>query len=81
MTMLAAAVAGMGDRAALLTLIGNEQLTNSAYPVAMEMPFEEEIARVLVRHTADEQRHLQWLIQQEVRARETGAEVGVDADV
>jgi rubrerythrin len=78
MTMLAAAVAGMGDRAALLTLIGNEQLTNSAYPMAMELPFEEEVARVLERHAADEQRHLQWLVQQEARVRESGAEVGVD---
>jgi hypothetical protein len=81
MTMLAAAVAGMGDRAALLTLIGNEQLTNSAYPMAMELPFEEEIAQTLVRHTGDEQRHLLWLIQQEARLRKTGAEVAVDANV
>jgi hypothetical protein len=80
MTMLATAVAGMGDRAALLTLIGNEQLTNSAYPMAMDLPFEEDIAQVLARHTADEQRHLQWLIQQEAKVRETGAEVGVDAN-
>jgi rubrerythrin len=70
MTMLAAAVGGMGDHAALLNLIGNEQLTNSAYPMAMELPFEEEIAQVLARHTADQQRHLQWLIQQEARVRE-----------
>jgi hypothetical protein len=36
---------------------------------------------MIARHTADEQRHLQWLIQQEARVRQSGAEVGVDADV
>src|SRR3954468_11138492 len=78
MTMLAAAMAGMGDRAALLTMIGNEQLTNSAYPTAMELPFDEDVMRILERHTEDERRHLQWLVQQETKVRDSGAEVGIE---
>jgi len=77
-TMLAAAMDGMGDRAALLTMIGNEQLTNSAYPIALELPFEEDVLRVLQRNAADEERHLSWLLGQEKRMRESGAEVGLE---
>jgi rubrerythrin len=77
MTMLAAAVAGMGDRAALLTLIGNEQLTNAAYRMALQLSWDDEIAAALERHAADEQRHLEWLLDQEARVRQSGAEAGV----
>ena len=76
--MLAAAMDGMGDRAALLTMIGNEQLTNSAYPIALELPFEEDVLRVLQRNAADEERHLAWLLGEEKRMRESGAEVGLE---
>ena len=77
-TMLAAAMDGMGDRAALLTMIGNEQLTNSAYPTALELPFEEDVLQVLQRNAADEERHLAWLLGQEKLMRESGAEVGLE---
>jgi len=78
-TMLAAAVAGMGDRATLLVMIGNEQLTNSAYPNALELPFEDDVLRIFERHAIDERRHLDWLLEGEQVLRERGVEVGIDS--
>jgi rubrerythrin len=70
MTMLAATMGSMGVRAALLAMIANEQLTNTTYQAAAELPFEEDVARVIEEHLADEQRHLQWLTEQGERVRD-----------
>ena len=70
LTMLAASLGTMGLRAALLAMIANEQLTNTAYQAASELPFEEDVAGVLAQHLADEQRHLEWLTEQEERVRD-----------
>jgi rubrerythrin len=79
-TMLAAAVAGMGDRATLMALIGNEQLTNSAYPNAMDLPFEEEeVLRIFERHATDERRHLEWLLENERILRDRVIGDGIEA--
>jgi rubrerythrin len=69
-TMLAASMGIMGVRAALLAMMANEQLTNATYRAASELPFEEDVQRVLEEHLRDEQRHLQWLSEQETRADE-----------
>jgi rubrerythrin len=78
-TMLAASMGTMGVRATLLTMIANEQLTNATYQAVAELPFEEDVARILEVHLADEQRHLQWLSGQETRARQDDLEAEADA--
>ena len=66
-TMLAASMGTMGVRPALMAMIANEQLTNAMYEAAMDLPFEDEVARILGLHMIDEQRHLDWLSEQETR--------------
>lgn len=78
LTMLAASVGALGKHAALLAMIANEQLTNTTYQTASDLPFDEEIARIVERHLADEQRHLRWLTEQEIELRDRGADVGVE---
>jgi rubrerythrin len=78
-TMLAASMGTMGLRATILAMIANEQLTNASYRAAAELPFEEDVARILKQHLSDEQRHLQWLSEQESRARDE--ELDAEADV
>jgi len=77
-TMLAASMGVMGVRAALLAMIGSEQLTNASYRAATELPFEEDVARVLREHFADEQRHLAWLTEQETRVRDEDRDAEAD---
>ena len=77
-TMLAASMGTMGVRAALLAMIANEQLTNATYRAATELPFEDDVAKILEEHLADEQRHLQWLSEQETRVGESGLDVGAE---
>ena len=81
-TMLAASMAPMGLRAALLTMMANEQLTNTTYRAAAELPFEDEVASLVEQHLADEQRHLEWLTEQVERARndELGDEANANDD-
>jgi rubrerythrin len=69
-TMLAATMSTMGVRAGLLAMIANEQLTNTTYQTAAELPFEDEVAQVIEQHLADEQRHLEWLTEQEEHVRD-----------
>jgi rubrerythrin len=76
LTMLAASMGTLGTRAALLAMIANEQLTNATYQAVAELPFEDDVAKILENHLADEQRHLRWLTEQELRVRETGVDVG-----
>ncbi|HMI83039.1 MAG TPA: ferritin-like domain-containing protein [Polyangiaceae bacterium] len=70
LTMLAASMGTMGVRAALLAMIASEQLTNATYQATTELPFEEDVARILEEHLTDEQRHLEWLNEQESRVRD-----------
>ena len=77
-TMLAASLGTMGLRASLLAMIANEQLTNTAYQAAAELPFEEDVASLLAQHLTDEQRHLDWLTAQEGRVRDDEANVSDD---
>jgi len=77
-TMLAASLGTMGPQAALLAMIANEQLTNTASQAATELPFEEDVAMLLAQHLADEQRHLDWLTEQEGRVRYNKANVSDD---
>ena len=80
LTMLAASMGVMGSRAALLTMLANERLTEATYQAVLELPFEEEVTRILEAHLSDEKRHLQWLAEQEphVRNDEDQVEAGLD---
>jgi rubrerythrin len=78
-TMLAASMATMGVRATLLAMIANEQLTNTAYRAAADLPFEQDVARLLEGHLADEERHLAWLMEQEASVRDDELEDEVSA--
>jgi rubrerythrin len=60
-SMLALAVASMGDRAALMALVGNEQFTNATYSTALELVTNAEALALLQRNLQDEQRHISWL--------------------
>ena len=75
-TMLAASMGTMGVRATVMAMIANEQLTTAMYEAAMELPFEDEVARILEVHMADEQRHLDWLSEQETRAGDDELDIG-----
>jgi rubrerythrin len=58
---LALALSSMGPRAALLSLVGNEQFTNATYETALELASDAETIALLERNFQDEQRHLSWL--------------------
>lgn len=57
------AMGSMGERAALLAMLGNEQFTNAAYDTALDLATDGEVRALLERNLADEQRHLSWLSQ------------------
>ena len=67
MTMLAASMSTMGARSAVRAMIANEHLTTASYAAATELPFEQDVARILEEHLKDERRHLAWLSEQESR--------------
>ena len=75
-TMLAASMGTMGVRPTLMAMIANEQLTNAMYEAAMDLPFEDEVARILEMHMSDEQRHLDWLSEQETRGGQDEIDAG-----
>jgi competence ComEA-like helix-hairpin-helix protein len=68
---LADTAAALGPKGLLVAMIANEMLTNGTYMSALELPCPGEVADLLQRNYADEQRHLRWLLE----ARE---ELGVD---
>jgi rubrerythrin len=75
-SMLGLAVASLGDRAALMALVGNELFTNATYSTALELVTDSATLALLDRNLRDEQRHISWLTQQ-TRAEEASSE---DAD-
>jgi rubrerythrin len=60
---LAETAATMGDAGVLLAMIGNEQLTNATYRLALALAAPDEVASVIAANFDDEQRHLRWLMQ------------------
>jgi rubrerythrin len=64
-TMLAASMGVMGVRASLLTMWSNESLTHATYKAVLELPFLDDVGRLLEEHLADEQRHIEWLTEQQ----------------
>jgi uncharacterized protein (TIGR02284 family) len=56
------AITSMGTRSALMSMMGNEQLTTSRYKAALELQDIPETSKAVVRmNYADEQRHLTWI--------------------
>jgi uncharacterized protein (TIGR02284 family) len=56
------AITSMGTRSALMSMMGNEQLTTSRYKAALELQDLPDSTRQIIRNNyGDEQRHLQWI--------------------
>ncbi|HRI69035.1 MAG TPA: ferritin-like domain-containing protein [Polyangium sp.] len=63
------AIVSQGDHSALVAMQTNEELTNSYYRRALEMPdLSPDIRALLEKNFTDEQRHLQW-IKEQISAR------------
>ncbi|MCI0669320.1 MAG: ferritin-like domain-containing protein [Myxococcaceae bacterium] len=53
--------AAMGTRAALLALLGNEELSNGTYGVMLRLDWPPDLQRLISECHADEHRHRAWL--------------------
>ncbi|WP_437680131.1 DUF2383 domain-containing protein [Sorangium sp. So ce131] len=62
------ALASRGDRSALLSMLGNEELSNRLYEAALKTELPGEARTVVERNREDEERHLSW-IQEAIAAR------------
>ncbi len=51
----------MGNEAALIAMVGNEELTTRTYQAALKMEWSPDEKAVIESHYADEQRHLAWI--------------------
>jgi len=58
----------MGTEAALMAMMGNEELTNRTYQAALKMDWQAEERALIEKNYGDERRHLEW-IKQAVKAR------------
>jgi rubrerythrin len=74
---LTSAVSMNGPEAAVLALLGNEQFTNAAYEMALDLVDDDDTQTLLERNFADEQRHIAWLSE---RSEEMAAEEDEDDD-
>ncbi|WP_437667075.1 DUF2383 domain-containing protein [Sorangium sp. So ce1182] len=55
------AIASRGDRSALLSMLGNEELSNHMYEAALKADLPDEARAVVERNRRDEARHLAWI--------------------
>ena len=55
------AITSIGTHSALVSMQGNEVLTNKSYQSALKKDFSPEIRATLERNFSDEQRHLSWI--------------------
>lgn len=53
----------MGNHAALLAIIANEELTNRPYESALKVDWTPDIRALIEKNFADEKRHLAWIKQ------------------
>lgn len=56
-----AVTSAMGIEAALLAMIGNEELTNRAYDEALAVSWEPGERQIVEKNREDERRHLAWI--------------------
>jgi rubrerythrin len=57
----------LGADVIVVTLLGNEQLTNLAYDAALSYDWDDETGAMLRRFQQDEERHVAWLAQEHER--------------
>jgi uncharacterized protein (TIGR02284 family) len=55
------AITSHGDRSAILTMRGNEELTNRSYASALEKDLPVDVRTIVEQNYEDEKRHLSWL--------------------
>jgi uncharacterized protein (TIGR02284 family) len=53
----------LGNEAALMAMVGNEELTSRTYHSALEMSWSADERELIERHYGDERRHLEWIKQ------------------
>jgi rubrerythrin len=53
----------IGNEAALMAMLGNEELTTRTYHSALRLEWNGEERALIERHFADERRHLEWIKQ------------------
>jgi rubrerythrin len=53
----------LGDEVIVVTLLGNEQLTNLSYDAALSYEWDQDTEAMLRRFQQDEERHIAWLAQ------------------
>ncbi len=56
-----AATSMMGNEAALLAMVGNEELTTNTYKAALKFEWNDQERSLITRNYNDEQRHLAWI--------------------
>ncbi len=64
----------LGDDVVVVTLLGNEQLTNLAYDAALSYDWDEETGAMLRRFQQNEERHVAWLADKHERLGGTTGE-------
>jgi rubrerythrin len=57
----------LGPDVVVVTLLGNEQLTNLAYDAALSYDWDEDTGAMLRRFQQDEERHVAWLAEKHER--------------
>ncbi|OJH37223.1 ferritin-like domain-containing protein [Cystobacter ferrugineus] len=51
----------MGTEAALVAMLGNEELTNRTYELALSFDWSPEVRQLIEQNRKDEERHLAWI--------------------
>jgi rubrerythrin len=51
----------MGTEAALVAMLGNEELTNRTYDLALRFDWSPEVRQLIEKNRQDEERHLAWI--------------------
>lgn len=51
----------MGTEAALMAMVGNEELTNRVYEAALKLKIDREALDLIRKNYDDERRHLEWI--------------------
>lgn len=55
-----AATSMLGTEAAMIAMVGNEELTNRSYDVALKLDWDPEARGLIEKNLSDERRHLEW---------------------
>jgi len=58
----------MGTEAALMAMLGNEEITNRVYELALHFEWSAPVRRLIQKNRQDEERHITW-IREAVRVR------------